>query len=142
MKRSSIRTAFLIVPPTGKVIREERCQTPIQGLHTGALRPPMDLMYMASSLEQEDVKCTMVDYPAEDWGWDRYEEDFTRLRPDLLLLSTTTPTMDRDLRAAQLAKAVRPDTIVGVKGAHFRKDDPEVLKKYPMVDVVMRGEFE
>jgi radical SAM superfamily enzyme YgiQ (UPF0313 family) len=102
----------------------------------------MDLMYMAGALEQQDVKCTLIDYPGEEWGWERYEEDIKRLRPDMLLLSTTTPTMDRDLRAAQIAKAVRPDTVVGVKGAHFRKDDPEVLKQYPMVDVVMRGEFE
>ena len=142
MTQNDIRTAFLIVPPTGKVIREERCQTPIDGLHTVALRPPMDLMYMASSLEQHDVKCKIVDYPGEGKGWDHFEDNVRRLRPDLLVLSTTTPTMERDLRAAQVAKSVRFNTIVAVKGAHFWRDDTRILKQHPMVDVVMRGEFE
>jgi radical SAM superfamily enzyme YgiQ (UPF0313 family) len=139
---TDIRTAFLAVPPTGKVIREERCQTPIQGLHTVALRPPMDLLYIGGALEQVEVKCNLVDYPGEEAGWERLEEDLRRLRPDLFVLSTTTPTMDRDLRAAQIAKTIRPDTIVAVKGAHFWREDTRVLKQFPMVDVVMRGEYE
>ncbi|MCG3196630.1 MAG: radical SAM protein [Candidatus Omnitrophica bacterium] len=142
MKAPDIRTAFLMVPPTGKVIREDRCQTPIQGLHTVALRPPMDLLYMAASLERQGVKCTLFDYPGEGQSWERLEEDLRRLRPDLLVLSITTPTLDRDLRAAQLAKVVRPDTVVVVKGAHFWRDQPSILKQYPMIDVVMRGEYE
>jgi radical SAM superfamily enzyme YgiQ (UPF0313 family) len=142
MKAPDIRTAFLIVPPTGKVIREDRCQTPIQGLHTVALRPPMDLLYMAASLERQGVKCTLIDYPGEDRGWEHLDEDLHRLRPDLIVLSITTPTLMRDLRAAQMAKVVRPDTVVVVKGAHFYRDQPSQLKNYPMVDVIMRGEYE
>ena len=142
MNSPDIRTAFLMVPPTGKVIREERCQTPIEGLHTVALRPPMDLLYIAASLERENVKCTLVDYPGEERTWEHVQEDMERLRPDLLVLSTTTPTLSRDLRAGQIAKTVRPDTVVAVKGAHFWKDNPGVLKKFPMVNVVMRGEYE
>ncbi len=142
MKAPDVRTAFLMVPPTGKVIREDRCQTPIQGLHTVALRPPMDLLYMAASLERQGVKCTLFDYPGEGHSWERLEDDLRRLRPDLLVLSITTPTLDRDLRAAQLAKVVRPDTVVVVKGAHFWRDQPSILKQYPMIDVVMRGEYE
>ncbi len=45
------KKALLIVPPTGKYIREERCQTPLEEMHTIALRPPMDLLYLAGSLE-------------------------------------------------------------------------------------------
>lgn len=142
MRARDIRTAFLIVPPTGKFIREERCQTPIEGMHTIALRPPMDLLYIAAALERQGVKCTLIDYPGEQWDWEVLYEDLARLRPDMLVLSTTTPSLDRDLRAAQMAKGVRPDTIVVVKGAHFWRDQPTFLKKYPMVDVIMSGEYE
>ena len=45
------KKVYVIVPPTGKYIREERCQTPLSKLHTVALRPPMDLLYIAGSLE-------------------------------------------------------------------------------------------
>ena len=51
------KKAFLIVPPTGKYIREERCQTPLDELHTVALRPPMDLLYMGAVLEQAGIEC-------------------------------------------------------------------------------------
>src|SRR3990172_9299771 len=112
MKAPDIRTAFLIVPPTGMAIREERCQTPIEGLHTVALRPPMDLLYIGAALERQGVKCTLTDYPGEKWGWDRLEDDLKRLRPDLVFLSTTTPPLHPDLRAAQVAKTIRHDTIV------------------------------
>lgn len=142
MRGNPIKTAFLIVPPTGKMIREERCQTPIEGLHTVALRPPMDLLYMAAVLEQNDVKCTLVDYPALDKDWEDLEEDLNRLRPDLFLLSITTPTLDRDLRAAKLAKTIRRDMLIGAKGAHFWRDNPKILLKYPMLDFVMMGEYE
>ncbi len=142
MKPTDIRTAFLVVPPTGMVIREERCQTPIEGLHTVALRPPMDLLYMGAVLERQGVKCTLTDYPGEKLDWNYLQDDLKRLRPDLLVLSTTTPTLERDLRAAQIAKAIRYDTIVAVKGAHFWRDQPNVLKRYPMIDVIMRGEYE
>jgi len=137
-----IRTALLIVPPTGKMIREDRCQTPIDGLFTVALRPPMDLLYMAGSLEREKVKCTLIDYPGEGLGWENLQRDLERLRPDMLILSITTPTLERDMRAARLAKIVREDTVVVIKGAHFWRDNPDILKKYPMVDVIMRGEYE
>lgn len=142
MKAPDIRTAFLVVPPTGKVIREERCQTPIEGLHTVALRPPMDLLYIGAVLEGQGVKCTLTDYPGENLDWDYLQDDLKRLRPDLFVLSTTTPTLDRDLRAAQLAKAIRPDTIVVAKGAHFWREQPSLLMQYPMIDVIMRGEYE
>ncbi len=142
MKAPDIRTAFLVVPPTGMVIREERCQTPIEGLHTVALRPPMDLLYIGAVLERQGVKCTLTDYPGEKLGWEYLQDDLKRLRPDLLVLSTTTPTLERDLRAAQMAKAIRYDTVVAAKGAHFWRDQPEILKRYPMIDLIMRGEYE
>ncbi len=142
MKAPDIRTAFLVVPPTGQVIREERCQTPIEGLHTVALRPPMDLLYIGAALERQGVKCTLTDYPGEKLDWNYLQDDLKRLRPDLLVLSTTTPTLERDLRAAQMAKAIRHDTIVAAKGAHFWREQPDTLKQYPMIDVVVRGEYE
>ncbi|MCB9768929.1 MAG: cobalamin B12-binding domain-containing protein [Candidatus Omnitrophica bacterium] len=97
---------------------------------------------MAAVLEQNDVKCTLIDYPAQDKDWEDLEEDLKRLRPDLFLISITTPTLDRDLRAGKLAKTIRRDTLVGVKGAHFWRDNPRILLKYPMLDFAMMGEYE
>ena len=137
------RSALLIVPPTGKYIREERCQTPIQELHTVALRPPMDLLYMAGALERVGVECRIIDYPArEGESWDHVRRDLESMRPSALILSITTPTLDDDLNAARIAKETDPDIVTVTKGAHFKNLDMETLNGHTELDVAMRGEYE
>ncbi len=139
----SWRSAFLIVPPTGKYIREERCQTPIEELHTVALRPPMDLLYMAGALEQAGVECHIIDYPAEEGqNWDSLRADLERLQPSALILSITTPTLHNDLIAAQIAKEINPEIVTVTKGAHFKNLDLETLRDHKELDIAMRGEYE
>lgn len=136
------KKALLIVPPTGKYIREERCQTPIEELHTVALRPPMDLLYMAGSLEPENVECKIVDFPAHDLNWQDMRQMLQEFQPDALILSITTPTLPDDMKAAALAKELNPEIITITKGAHFIHLDCESLNLYPQLDIIMRGEYE
>ena len=56
-----MKRVLLIVPPTGKYIREDRCQTPIEKLKTVALRPPIDLMYSAAAFERAGVETIVTD---------------------------------------------------------------------------------
>ncbi|MGI6456521.1 MAG: B12-binding domain-containing radical SAM protein [bacterium] len=136
------KKALLIVPPTGKYIREERCQTPLEDLHTVALRPPMDLLYIAGSLEQEGVQCKIIDFPAYDLGWEEYERELREFQPDAVVLSITTPTLEQDMIAAQKAKEWNPDIVTVTKGAHFIHLDHQSLDEFPNLDVIMRGEYE
>jgi len=136
------KKAYLIVPPTGKYIREERCQTPLEDLHTIALRPPMDLLYMAAVLEQTGVECRVRDFPALDLNWDDFSAEIREFQPDSLILSITTPTLESDLKAALTAKEIDPRIITVTKGAHFIELDRQTLEHYPQLDLVMRGEYE
>lgn len=136
------KRAYLIVPPTGKYIREERCQTPLEDLHTIALRPPMDLLYMAAELERAGVACRIEDYPALELGWGDFTTEVKEFRPDALILSITTPTLENDLLAAARAKEIDPEIVTVTKGAHFIELDRQALERYPQLDLVMRGEYE
>lgn len=136
------KRALLIVPPTGKYIREERCQTPLDELHTVALRPPMDLLYIAAALEEVGAKVRIVDYPAHEGTWETLERDVREFQPDALILSITTPTLPDDAIAAAKAKAIDPTIIALSKGAHFLQLDRPALEQYPQLDLVMRGEYE
>ena len=69
------KKALFIVPPTGKFIREDRCQTPIKDLKTVALRPPIDLLYCAAAFESAGCACRLRDYPAEGVSWDELRRD-------------------------------------------------------------------
>src|SRR5262245_41612898 len=91
-----------IVPPTGKVVREDRSQTPPRKLQTFAPRPPIDLLYAAAAFEAAGATCRLRDLPAEGGGWDELEREIREFRPRTLLLSVTTPTLEADVRAAAL----------------------------------------
>lgn len=131
-----------VVPPTGKFIREDRCQTPISKLKTVALRPPIDLMYAASSFEAAGCEVKLTDYPAEEYGWPEFEAEMKAFRPDALVLSITTPTLGRDLEAAVIAKRIDPQVVTMAKGAHFNTLDVKSLEDQPALDLVLRGEYE
>ena len=136
------KKAYLAVPPTGKYIREDRCQTPLDELHTVALRPPIDLLYVAGALEKAGVECLVQDYPAKDLNWDSFRRNLQEFQPDALILSITTPTLADDVKAAAIAKEINPNIITICKGAHFKHLDHEAMKLYPQIDIVVRGEYE
>jgi anaerobic magnesium-protoporphyrin IX monomethyl ester cyclase len=137
-----LKKIFCLVPPTGRFIREDRCQTPIEKLKTVALRPPIDLLYAASSFEVAGCEVWLKDYPGEEHVWSHLESDIRDFRPDAILLSITTPSLDQDLKAATLAKKINPETLTLAKGAHFNLKDRETMEQFPDMDGVLRGEYE
>lgn len=137
-----IRRALCIVPPTGKFIREDRCQTPIENLKTVALRPPIDLMYAAGSFEAGGAEVKLIDFPGENLGWADLQREIREFDPGALLLSITTPSLELDLKAAEVAKKIKPEIITIAKGAHFNTLDVKTLEEHPALDLVLRGEYE
>ncbi|MFW6303322.1 MAG: B12-binding domain-containing radical SAM protein [Candidatus Sumerlaeota bacterium] len=142
MTAKEIGKVFLAVPPTGLFIREDRCQTPIEHMTTVALRPPIDLLYAAASFEQGGASCRVEDYPGEGWDLERLLEDLKNEEPDLLLMSITTPGLDRDMQVAAQIKEHFPEILIGAKGAHFNTLDIDALERYTALDLVFRGELE
>lgn len=137
-----IKKAFLIYPPTGIYMRDDRCQAPVKGLTAQPMRTPLDLAYMAASLENAGVECRIKDYPAEGNGWPGLERDLKEFDPDMLVISITTPTMVSDMAVCAMAKKFKKGILVVSKGAHYLIKDEEVLSRYLDLDVIIRGESE
>jgi radical SAM superfamily enzyme YgiQ (UPF0313 family) len=137
-----ITKAFLIYPPTGMYMRDDRCQAPVEGLSAQPMRTPLDLAYMAGSLESAGIQCKVKDYPSEKHGWASFRSDLEESNPDMLVISVTTPTLKADMAAAGIARRFRADILVVTKGAHNAAKDEEVLDTYKDIDVVIRGESE
>lgn len=133
---------LLINPPTGLYDRADRCQAPIKDEGIEMIRPPMDLAYMAAMVEKAGGKAIIRDYPAERKSFLDLKVDLVEIKPDILILSATTPTLDLDLKACELAKKITPKILTVAKGAHFYVFDQEVLKKFSDLDIVIRGEAE
>lgn len=136
------KTVLLVNPPTGIYDRSDRCQAPIEEEGIEMIRPPMDLAYLAAMVEKVGGKAFIKDYPAERKGSKEFDMDFREIKPDILVLSVTSPTLLLDLKYCTLAKKLDHKVLTIAKGAHFYEFDREVLFKYPDLDVVIRGEAE
>ncbi len=136
------RTLLAIVPPTGLYVREDRCQTPLEEFRTIAMRPPIDLMYAAGAFESVGWTCELVDCPAEGVDAAALEARLRALRPDAIVLSCTTQTVEDDLVTAAVAKRLDPTVLTIAKGAHFNVLDLEVMGRHPALDVAFREEIE
>jgi anaerobic magnesium-protoporphyrin IX monomethyl ester cyclase len=141
-KLKKIKKAYLINPPSGLYVREDRCQFPVKGLNATAIRPPIDLAYIASTLQLADVECRIRDFPAEGGNFDNFKKEMTDFVPDLLIISVTSPTIELDMKACKIAKELDPDIITAAKGAHFSVLDVDSLERFPQLDFVIQRETE
>lgn len=135
---------LLVVPPTGLYIREDRCQAPVNGLMAQSIRPPMDLAYIASVIRgNEDVECIIKDYPAEGGDWSEFKDDIKLIVPKYLIVSTTSPTFNEDIKSFRIAKDLFQDDIINIgKGAHFSDPDSDPLADCQDLDIAVRKESE
>ncbi|MDP3703858.1 MAG: radical SAM protein [Candidatus Omnitrophota bacterium] len=136
------KTALLFNPPTGKMVREDRCQADVEKMVNGVLRTPIDLLTEAACLEREGVTCRLRDYPALGLTWADVEREMAEFRPEMVVISVTTPTLPKDLQACALAKRLNPHVLTVAKGAHFLADDISPFQLAPELDVIVRGEAE
>ncbi|HEY4706486.1 MAG TPA: radical SAM protein [Thermodesulfobacteriota bacterium] len=129
-------------PPSQLMNREDRCQVPSKNIVVAPPLPPTDLMYMAASAEAAGALCMIRDYTLDGLPVEAFIKDLSEFRPDCLVVSTTTPTLDSDLQACKAARETIPGILTVAKGAHFTKFRHEVLENYPHLDAVIRGETE
>jgi anaerobic magnesium-protoporphyrin IX monomethyl ester cyclase len=134
--------ALLINPPTGRYMRSDRCQAPVDSRVAEPPRPPMDLAYCAAALEKIGVECKIKDYPMQGQGWPEAIADLNSFKPGMLFISTTTPTIEDDLTICGAAKKINPKMLTVAKGAHLLVFDKEILTKFKHLDVAVRGEPE
>jgi anaerobic magnesium-protoporphyrin IX monomethyl ester cyclase len=140
------RKALLINPPTGKYMRDDRCQAPVGAMTAQPARAPMDLAYMAAILEDAGVICRIRDYPFEkkrrESRWESFRKELAVFKPDYLVISTITPTFDFDMKACFLAKEVDQSIVTVAKGGLIFDNAEAVLAKFPVLDFAIWGEYE
>jgi len=138
-----MKRALLINPPTGLYIREDRCQAPLKGMAATMARPPLDLAYMAATMESAAVECRIRDYPVEGGSWAEFGKELREWKPDLLFISVTSFTIHDDLVACRAAKDALGDAVLTVaKGAHVSVMARDTLEKSPALDIAIMGEYE
>lgn len=105
--------------------------------------PPLGLLYLASSIKAHskhsikvvDAFCLNLDKP----GLIQAIEDE---RPDVIGLSTSTHTFLDSMEALEEASRRLPDAKIILGGYHATFAAEEILRAYPFVDYILKGEAE
>lgn len=142
MNRVSFRRILFINPPTGLYRRDDRCQCTVEDQTVQVVFPPIDLAVSAALAEKQGATCRIEDYPAANRGWEDFLADLREFQPDVLILNSTTATLDGDLQTCRLAKENIPAIVTVAKGETLIVNAVTVLQDHPELDIVLPNEPE
>lgn len=108
----------------------------------GFITPPMNLMYLASSLEKNSYSVKIVDDDLLQKGYKKVSEMAEKLNPEVVAVTATTSTIKSALKYVELAKNVLPDSLTVIGGPHATFMPFETLEGSEALDVVVIGEGE
>jgi anaerobic magnesium-protoporphyrin IX monomethyl ester cyclase len=108
----------------------------------GFITPPLNLMYLASSLEKESYSVKIVDDDLLQMGYEKVSELAGKLNPQLVGVTATTSTIKSALKYVELVKNILPNSLTVMGGPHTTFMPSETLKSSENLDVVVMGEGE
>ena len=82
----------------------------------------------------------LIDAPAHDQSWDDIAHEVDG--KELVVLHTSTPSFNQDIRTAALIKARNPQALIGFVGAKVAVEPDKSLAATPDVDFVAREEYD
>lgn len=134
---------YLINPPSPgevKMIREGRCMQR-SGVWT-AVWPPYSLCMAAAILEKKGIKVKLNDCVVEEIDFEQLKENIIDFKPHVVVINTSTPCIESDLKVAEIAKEVSEDILTVAIGIHVSELSEESFKMQPHLDVIFRNEIE
>lgn len=107
----------------------------------GLVAPPLGIAYIAAVLETDGVEVKIIDAPAVEMDYEAIGKEVMNYSPDVVAITSVTPTLPSALKVAQMAKEAHPVALVILGGYHPTFTYQELLK-YDFIDLVVRGEGE
>ena len=101
--------------------------------------PPLGLLYVASTLEKNNVPVKVLDALVEEINMDETQKRIKDYRPELVGIAISSATIQQDLMVARMCKEMGAKVLFG--GAHMTSYPNEVLS-YEEVDFGIMGEGE
>ena len=105
--------------------------------------PPLGLLYIASSLRQirsDDIR--VVDAFCENLTKQALVERVVRERPDVFGINCSTHTFLAAVDVLREVRRIRPETVLVLGGYHATFAAERILRAYPEVDFIIKGEAE
>ncbi|MGC8936285.1 MAG: B12-binding domain-containing radical SAM protein [Candidatus Methanomethylicaceae archaeon] len=108
----------------------------------GLKAPPLGLAYVAAAIRKEGYDVSIIDSTALDISHHKLAEILQRERPDVIGVTSTTPTIYDAMKSVTLAKEVCPDSITVMGGCHITSLPEETMAECEALDVGVIGEGE
>jgi anaerobic magnesium-protoporphyrin IX monomethyl ester cyclase len=113
-----------------------------EGRKSIASFPPLGILYLATILERASVEVAVLDQAAEGYTVSDTVRWVMSERPDVVGFSALASSGQMAALLCRKIKEENPD-VTTVIGNHYATFNAErILKKYPAVDIVVRGEAE
>jgi anaerobic magnesium-protoporphyrin IX monomethyl ester cyclase len=109
---------------------------------SGTIYFPMWLAYCVGYLEKNGIDTMFNDAPAEGTTHEDVIAQGIKLNPGLVIMDTSTPSIDNDLEFAAKLKAAIPGVFICLVGTHASATTEESLVTGPAIDAVAKNEYE
>jgi anaerobic magnesium-protoporphyrin IX monomethyl ester cyclase len=115
---------------------------PYPGEVPQAIFIPLGISYLAAVLEENGYDVDVIDCPVSRLSQKELEAEFKRRQPDVVGVTSATPTYLPALEIVKTAKQALPDCVTMMGGPHVTVMDEQTLSENPETDIVVRGEGE
>jgi len=103
---------------------------------------PLTLALIAAVLRENGFKVSLKDCSNDEVSFEQLEEEIKSFQPKLLVVNTSTPSIDSDLKVADIAKKTGKDIKTVFFGIHPSALPEETFRGSPNVEFIAAGEPE
>ncbi|MHA1378084.1 MAG: B12-binding domain-containing radical SAM protein [Candidatus Helarchaeota archaeon] len=115
-----------------------------RGHETTGAYPPLGILYIMAYLKKEGYECILIDQHATKEPIVHVLRQVRRYDPDIVAFNTLTD-INMGKRATYIAKVIKdwnPNLKIVFGNYHASFNHERILRKYPFVDICVRGEGE
>ena len=134
-----MKTTFVNGPFLPGFSRESRSPAVTK---SGTLYYPAWLAYGCGYLEKNGLESNLIDCIADRMTFDESILAVVKSLPNLVVIGTSTPSIDADAKFAKELKRQIPELLICLVGTHASSTSLETLTNYPWVDFIARREYD
>ncbi|SHJ66691.1 B12-binding domain-containing radical SAM protein [Paramaledivibacter caminithermalis] len=103
---------------------------------------PFYLATATSFAKQQGFDAKIIDSIAQGHTYEEFYNEFKKFSPDILVIETSTPSLNNDLKIARKIKEINNNVIIIFCGIHNEIEETSFLEKYQNIDYTVYGEYE